>query len=166
MSNWADELVPVFGVAALEAGFCMFVSWIRYRRDTPRRRYPVISTSCFLLFLATTAALLEMAVGQARREVFACLDGLTTAELSVNGRPAEHPAEILRAIRSLRPMGGHHSHPTTAIAVVVTCPQGSIALQLRRDSSAPQEYWVYYPTRRMTGSSEIGRIETSLFDGY
>jgi hypothetical protein len=105
-------------------------------------------------------------VGYARGEVLTCLDGLTKAELTVNGKVPQHPVQILGAIRLLHEVVGHHSHPTSAIHVVVTCRQGNIALQLQRDSDEPQEYWVFYPAYYSSAHNELGRIETALFDAY
>jgi hypothetical protein len=166
MILWADKLASLAGILAVLSLPFFVVSWIWFLLKIHSRRFPVISSCCFMFSTMIFITLCEFVTGYARGEVSTCLDALTKAEVTVNGQPARHPVRILGAIRSLHQVLGHHSSPTTAIDVTVRCHQGSVTLELGRDSQDPQEYWVYYPAHHNSAHNELGRIETSLFDGY
>ena len=85
--------------------------------------------------------------------------------ISINGRQAQNPSEILAALKKLDWLSAHHSSPTKRISVEIS-DDSCIRLQLARDSGNPREYWVFYPRYFITKSNEVGRIVTPLFDAY
>jgi hypothetical protein len=84
-------------------------------------------------------------------------------EMAVNGRLAPEPERLLGALRLIQPHNYHHSHPTTAYRVQLQTSEGSLELLLRRDSTVPNEYWVYYPG--FDTADDIGTIVTGALDG-
>lgn len=84
----------------------------------------------------------------------------------VNNHPARDPDKVISDVKSLAPQLGHHSHPTKRIRVEIRSEQGSLTLELDRDSGFPQQYWVFYPKYGITSNNEIGRITTPVFDEY
>jgi hypothetical protein len=85
--------------------------------------------------------------------------------ISINGRAAENPSEVLAALKKLDWLPAHHSSPTKSISVQIS-DGSSVTLQLARDSGNPSEYWVFDPKHYITRHNEIGRIITPLFDAY
>jgi hypothetical protein len=85
--------------------------------------------------------------------------------LSINGKAATKPEQILAALKTLDWLPAHHSSPTKTINVEIS-DHSRIVLRLARDSGNPREYWVYYPKYYITQWNEIGRIITPLFDEY
>jgi len=86
-------------------------------------------------------------------------------QISINGRAAQNPSEILTALRKLDWLPAHHSSPTNRVSLQIS-GGSQVTLQLARDSSNPREYWVFDPKHYVTRHNEIGRIITPLFDAY
>ena len=86
--------------------------------------------------------------------------------VTVNGRPAPDGAPVLGAIRSAHLRMAHHTYPTHMIPVVIRGKTSVLELTLARDSAISDEYWIFWTRDAGTPNRpEIGRIETSVFDG-
>jgi hypothetical protein len=85
--------------------------------------------------------------------------------ISVNGKAADNPSEILATLKKLDWLPAHHSSPTKRISVQIS-DAAPITLELARDSGDPREYWVFYPKYYITKRNEVGRIVTPMFDAY
>jgi hypothetical protein len=86
--------------------------------------------------------------------------------ISINGKTAPNGQQVLLALKTLQWTPAHHSNPTKRIGIDLFYDSRHIFLWLARDSGDPREYWVYYPSYRITAMNEIGRIKTPIFDGY
>ena len=86
--------------------------------------------------------------------------------VTVNGQLWPRNNAVLAAIRGVHARAAHHSGPDHEIHVVIRGERGELQLTLARDSDVRQEYWVFW-TLQEGGPNrlEIGRIETSIFDG-
>ncbi len=103
---------------------------------------------------------------EARHEVFSYLNGLETAEVSINGERVTDPEGVLDMLRSMYGYWAHHTHPQGRILIDIRSDRGELVIRLGRDSGRPDEYWVYYPNYHVSDIDEIDRIRTSLLDKY
>ena len=100
------------------------------------------------------------------------LDSASAAcTVSVDGRIVPDSAGVLAALRAVDELPAHHSSPTRALAVVISCPPRQLTLWVARDSSDPREYWVFFPSpsklgRRFALKTDVGHVKTAAFDGY
>ncbi len=85
------------------------------------------------------------------------------AQIYIDGKAVNNPAEILTAIRKFTPYVAHRSHDEGRFELHILNSDQHLTLQLGRDSRRPNEYWVFYPSMGRNGI-EIGRITTNIFD--
>ena len=87
--------------------------------------------------------------------------------VTVNGHLWSPNNAVLATIRGVHAQAAHHSGPGHEILVVIRGKQrGKLQLTLARDSDVRQEYWVFWTLQEGNPNRlEIGRIETSIFDG-
>ena len=131
------------------------------------RRRPIMSA----LILGVPVLLVFGAVNTSRDIAQASLldelDSISdNCKIWINGRSAPSSHEILSSLRTLTSLLPHHSHPTVRITVEIIEGSKHVVLSLGRDSTNPQEYWVFDPRYFNTRSNEIGRIVTPVFDAY
>ena len=102
-----------------------------------------------------------------RNEAHRFLMSLPSAyTITVNGRTVRNDRSLLAALESTHWVMAHHSHPTSTIHITVEGNGRAMSFNLRRDSSNPQEYWVFIPEYRASSMNEIGRITTDVLDSY
>ncbi len=86
--------------------------------------------------------------------------------VQINGRILTDADTFINELQgSLQPFAfnlGHHSHPTLALRATFTSDGRQLTLVLARDSSDPDEYWVFYPAYGVT----IAHVRTSSLDKY
>jgi len=165
----------VFGLAVIALPF-LCVNWIRYLRQRKSKifsevrssyGFPVKSTLVFVAAIVLAITTAEIIGSLSRSEVLNYLRGLSGNYIvSIDRRRISDPALIVSALKQMSPVLGHHSHPTSNIQVEIQSANGTLDLELRRDSDNPQEYWVFYPKYLVTSNNEIGRITTPVFDAY
>jgi hypothetical protein len=159
--------VPAFVALPLFA-----INWFRYESSRrggsrPFQPFPVISLSVFAGSALLLLVISETIASQARSEVTTFIRDANGAKVTVNGEVVADPAPILRALRWVLGTMPHHSLPTTPLHVVIRGKNGSLELDLARDSARPREYWVFYPAgQTIRAGSEIGRVESEAFDAY
>jgi hypothetical protein len=125
-----------------------------------------------LLFIVVAVSLLSILAidgivkAEARHEAFSYLDGLETAQVSINGERATDPEGALDMLRSMCGYWAHHTHPEGRILIDIRSNRGRLVVRLGRDSGRPDEYWVYYPRYYVSNIDEIDRIRTHLLDNY
>ena len=162
-------------VAAFVAAFVTLplfaINWFRYessrRSGSPSQPFPVISLSVFVGSVLLLLVISETIASQARSEVTTFIRDANGAKVTVNGEVVADPAPILRALHWVLGAMPHHSLPTTPLHVVIRGKNGSLELDLARDSARPREYWVFYPAgQTIRAGSEIGRVESEAFDAY
>jgi hypothetical protein len=112
----------------------------------------IVLSLCGAAFFLTRAAI---------DEVRARLTGAVT-EIRVDGGPAPDPDRLLIALRQIQSHNYHHSHPTTGYRVRLQTAQGPLELLLRRDSTLPNEYSVFYPG--FDEGNDIGTVITDALD--
>lgn len=83
-------------------------------------------------------------------------------EIRVNGAPAVDSERLLSALRQIKAHDYHHSHPASAYRVELQTSEGPLELLLRRDSTVPNEYWVFY--RGFDQANDIGTVVTDALD--
>jgi hypothetical protein len=160
--------------AAIVALPFTFFNWSNYltrrRISFPTLRDQVPMPMKSVLFFAIPI-LIGLAAGETSREIAhgQVLDKLDSLKsdyhVSINGKAAPNPDQILATLKTLDWLSAHHSSPTKRINVEIS-DHSRIVLSLARDSANPREYWVFYPEYYITASNEIGRIITPLFDEY
>jgi hypothetical protein len=94
-------------------------------------------------------------------EVHQRLNG-PVAEIRVDGKPAADPERLLSALRQIKPHNYHHSHPTTVYRIALQTTEGPWELWLGRDSTVPDEYWVFYPG--FDQANDIGTVVSDALD--
>jgi succinate dehydrogenase flavin-adding protein (antitoxin of CptAB toxin-antitoxin module) len=104
---------------------------------------------------------------RARRQIQRILDAPDSEfVVTLNGRSREDSGAVLRAIRSVHLRMSHHTHTGRELRIVIRSKRGLLELTVARDSALPHEYRVFW-TRDLpdeSGTREIGRIETAIFD--
>ena len=119
----------------------------------------------FLIVIFVGSSAYVIVAFHGRSETLKFLETLPPAHLVlVDGRQVDAPAPLLADLESVRFGLGHHSHPTISFSIEVQSSSQVLRLILRRDSTTPSEYWVYYPTDR--GPAAIGRLSTHALDAY
>jgi hypothetical protein len=127
---------------------------------------PIRSVLFFTIPILVTLVVGETSKHLGHDEVMRALSFAGDYRVTINGKPAEHPDEVLATLKSLHWIFPHHSSPSRTIAVEISDQSHRVILWLSRDSGDPHEYWVFYPKYYITKRNEIGRIITSLFDAY
>jgi hypothetical protein len=162
-------------VAAIVALPFFVVNMVRSVNSMPRlaspglraSRTPIKSILFFVTPIATAMVLAEIIAIHARSDTLRILGGLSsTPTLVIDGHDVKSPERILSALKEMQVRLGHHSHPTTRIAIVVRTNDEDLSLILGRDSENPIEYWIYYPKYGVTSDNEIGRIFTDALQSY
>lgn len=132
-----------------------------------RTGFPIKTVTVFVLSILTAIVAATILTNAARNEALSFLEKVSgTYQVYVDGREAANPDKIVSALKQTAPTEAHHSHPTKRILVEIRSDQGTLQLELGRDSDRPQEYWVFFSKHSVMSSSEIGRITTAAFDGY
>jgi hypothetical protein len=104
---------------------------------------------------------------RARDEALRFIEALPSSHaVMINGQVMPEDTKLLAALKSTGRVIAHHSHPTNMIHVTVEGNGRDMRINLGRDSSDPQEYWVFFPDYRVTSMNEIGRIRTTALDSY
>ena len=129
--------------------------------------FPTKSVSFFLISVLTAIAAASIMTAYARRDALNFIQSLSgNYTVYVNQQPVRDSDKMISALKQIAPYWAHHSHPTTRIRIDIRSDARSLMLELGRDSSNPQEYWVFYLEHGVTSNNEIGRITTSAFDEY
>jgi hypothetical protein len=90
----------------------------------------------------------------------------TAFTVLVNGKPAQDSQVVLAAMRTIHLKMSHHTYPTKETSLVILKDGHVLELTLARDSSRQHEYWIFWIREpQHSGLTEIGRIETPIFDG-
>jgi hypothetical protein len=152
----------------------LLVNWWKYMKDQPVNRlvavrtgFPTKSVSFFVLSFVTAMASASIITTYARLDALDFIKSLSgNYMVYVNRQEVRQSDRMISALKEITPYWAHHSHPTTRIRVDIRSDARNLTLELGRDSSNPQEYWVFYPDRGASSDTEIGRITTSAFDDY
>ncbi|HSE33192.1 MAG TPA: hypothetical protein VLA93_16580 [Pyrinomonadaceae bacterium] len=152
----------------------LLVNWWKYMKAQPVNRlvavragFPTKSVSFFVLSVVTAMAAASIVTTYARRDALEFIQSLSgNYTVYVNRQQVLESDRMVSALKEITPYWAHHSHPTTRIRIDIRSDARDLTLELGRDSSNPQEYWVFYPERGATSDTEIGRITTSAFDDY
>jgi len=132
-----------------------------------RPGFPTKSVSFFVLSFVVAMASASIITTYARRDALDFIKSLSgNYMVYVNRQEVRQSDRMISALKEITPYWAHHSHPTKRIRVDIRSDARDLTLELGRDSSNPQEYWVFYPERGASSDTEIGRITTSAFDDY
>lgn len=131
------------------------------------KAFPTKSLTFFITSIVVWIAVSSFMGSSAKNEALSFLNALSgNYTVYVNQKPVSNNDKIISALKDVSPQLGHHSHPTKRIPIDIKSEQGSLSLELRRDSEIPQEYWVFYYRDEGGTNTEIGKITTSIFDQY
>jgi hypothetical protein len=154
----------------------LFVNWARYMKaqaENKSRRVPVPakvplkSVLFFAVPIIVAITIAEFVAARSRMEALTFLSNVSgNYRVYVNAQAAKNPGAIIAALKTTGSRMAHHSSPTRMIRVDIQSDRGDLSLQLGRDSSYAQEYWVFYPKYRITSNNEIGKVVTAAFDEY
>src|SRR5258707_1969189 len=155
----------------------LLVNWGKYMKARSENKsrlapvpviFPVKSVLFFAGSIIIVGTMAKLMTWRSRAEPLDFLHKVSgNNKVYVNYQPAHDADRVLSALKQIAPqLIGHHSHPTRRIRVDIQSEQGSLPLELGRDSGYAQEYWVFYPKYRVTSENEIGRITTPVFDEY
>ncbi|MEO5913938.1 MAG: hypothetical protein ABIS50_06870 [Luteolibacter sp.] len=153
------------------------MNWISYMRriqqdrrmvpDFLKAQFPTKSVAAFAISILACISIAVTSQSMTRNSVELVLANLNdTFRIRIDGRQVEEAGEIIAGLKSLSSVQAHHSHPTHKFLVEATDGEVDLKLILGRDSSHPDEYWVFVPDHFITSNNEIGRIVSSAFDSY
>ena len=162
-----------FATALITLPF-LVVNWVMYLKAQPTNRlvavragFPIKTVAIFVLSILTAIVTATIVTTAVRHEALNFLEGsAANYRVHVDGREIANPDKMISALKQIAPTEAHHSHPTKRILVEIRSDQGTLQLELGRDSDRPQEYWVFSTKGLVPSSKEIGRITTAEFDGY
>ena len=146
--------------------------WIVALRGLKRGRFLEKITVAFVVVVVVGLLSGGVSVYTGRYRLGEFLDSISPhCAVSIAGRAAPNPAEILDALRSIADLPAHHSSPGRTFDVVISDPPRQLTLWVARDSSDPREYWVFFPSPsklafRAALKTDIGHVKTTVFDGY
>jgi len=159
-------------VAVIAAPFSI-VGWSNsLSHPKGQRPFPLKSTLFFAVpvLIGVLAAATSTLIAQS--QVAGFLESLSERyTISVEGRIVQNRDEVLAAVKAFADLPAHHSSPTRELHVDISDPPRHLQLALARDSSDPQEYWVFAPSpsklaARASMKKDIGHIKTPVFDAY
>jgi hypothetical protein len=122
----------------------------------------IFTGTIILMFL-----MVDVVKWQARKEIGMLLVAEITS-VQVNRQAMANSVQFVTDMRKIRNSIDvyHHSHPTKNFEVMIQTSKGNLKLNLARDSGYPQEYWIFYPSYKVTSSNDIGKILTTTLDEY
>jgi len=172
-----DMIFYVSVIAAIGSAPLLLFFGIPYltSRGNEKGRIGIGSIAVFIVSVLTGLAAAETSGDIGHREVLRKLESMNpSCRISINGKGADNGEAIITVLKTLDRLPAHHSNPTKRINIEIAEHAPRLILSLARDSGDPQEYWVYYPrfycpfgqTHCLKAEHDIGRIKTSLFDGY
>jgi len=86
--------------------------------------------------------------------------------VKINGQQIKDSSDVIHELSRVAPLPAHHSHDTQRVRIDIISHDNCLTLEVGRDSQYDYEYWIFYPSLRHLKVNEIGKIRTSLFDGY
>jgi hypothetical protein len=99
-----------------------------------------------------------------RQRILSWLDqNSTNVTISVNNSVNTNTVPLIAELKSIHPVSAHHSHPTRSYRIELRGKTDTLLLDAARDSSTPNEYWIFSPLYRTTSNNEIGRIRSESF---
>jgi hypothetical protein len=168
-----DSVYVICLVAAVVAAPFLVISWFSLLFRRPEKRvFPIKSTVFFAVPVVMGIIAAAASASLARSETLQFLQAVSAkATVSIDGHDAQNSGEILNALRDLRTVAAHHSHPTRMLALTISDPPQHLRLFVARDSETPREYWVLAPSAsnlplRRNATKDIGHVVTSAFDAY
>ena len=168
-----DFISIVAILAAVVASPFLVISWFSYvfhrKRTGP---FPFKSTLFFAVpvILGLVSSWTSDSIAQSQTLEF--LRSVSpNARVSVNGQKVKNSGETLNALREVKNLLAHHSHPTRTIYVDISDEPRHLRLLVARDSDEPHEYWVFAPSPsklalRANLKKDIGHVITPVFDQY
>ena len=168
-----DTILIALVVIAIIATPFFVVNWMLY--VFKRKKLSGFPTKSTLFFIIPVV--FGLIIGWATASIVAgdvhdFLNSLSpNSVVSINSKPIQNSDEILSTLKTFRGLLAHHSHPTHPIRIVISDPPRHLSLEVSRDSEDPNEYWVFVPSplqlaKRVDLKTDIGRIRTSMFDGF
>ncbi|MGD0573292.1 MAG: hypothetical protein ABSB11_09790 [Sedimentisphaerales bacterium] len=88
------------------------------------------------------------------------------ASVTINDKPVENSERIITELEKIALLPVHRSHTIRDIHIEIYNQGKNLSVVLGRDSSYPNEYWIFYPNYRYTSKNDIGGIVTNVFDDY
>ena len=166
-------LWPIPLIALVSGAIILFRLLLRRKRGKRKRedifwRIALFGTiACFVIPILLIFALGSLMQTIVRKEVKAFLRNTSSnVAVEINKSPVENKDQIIAELVKVASIPAHHSHSTNRFRINVKDGNEGLIIELGRDSSRKQEYWVYYLGYGHTYVNEIGRITTSLFDEY
>ncbi len=147
---------------------------LRSREDS-KSKIGLVSIVVFAVPVLAGLAAGQTSANVGHREVLRKLESTNpSCQILINGKGADNVDAVLASLKTLDWLPAHHSNPTKRINIEILDHAPRLLLSLARDSSDPQEYWVYYPrfyclfskAYCVKAEHDIGRIKTTLLDGY
>jgi hypothetical protein len=159
-------LQPLIFLGGLVAWALIFLGLIAARRRGERRLPPIVKAS-ILFFVAVIAAeagvaltIQKAALQEVQSKLLPNVD-----RVEINGVEAKDSAGLVDALRRMRHVNDHHTHPTALYDVSLETSNGPVVLRLRRDSFDEHDYWVFYSGFHSTENNAIGHVVTPALDG-
>jgi hypothetical protein len=168
-----DFMSVVAILAAVIAAPFLIISWFSYVfRRKKAGPFPIKSTLFFAVpvIVGLIAGWTSDSIAQSQTLEF--LQSLSpNASVSVNGQAAQNSSEIINALRGIRNLLAHHSHPTRTIYLDISDAPRHLRLLVARDSDDSHEHWVLTPSPsklalRANLKKDIGHVITPVLDQY
>jgi hypothetical protein len=132
------------------------------------QKFALAFGACFVISGVLMFIFSHIMEAGARKEVRRFLEGLCPdPQVAIDGHFPRDSNLIIADLKEFAPSIPRHTHWTgKRIVIKISTENGSLVIELGRDSGNPQIYWVFYPLYRYTTNNSIGEISTNLFDDY
>lgn len=156
-------------ISVIMLGFWAIAALSLYRTrkvKSWRRITPGVAVGCigFVGIIGGEFAIAAVIRSAALEEISPFLAG-DIKSVTANGSVVSQKDDLVRALRDMHAIPGHHSHPTMNFQISLNTSAGQLQLDLGKDSKNPHEYWVYYREYNSTETNEVARIFTGALDG-
>lgn len=124
-------------LAIIALGF-LVVNFARYMKKGSAIRFPTgnsepgFPVKSAVVFVGTALLTLSVALSVtslSRREVLEFISDAEALKVYVNSQPVPNSDEIVAALKTLRPVAPHHSHPTKMIKIALHSDNGVVTIE-------------------------------------
>ncbi|MBL7214559.1 MAG: hypothetical protein ISS71_02640 [Phycisphaerae bacterium] len=165
--TWIFYISGLLGILFMLSMGILFLKALFSRKNRSAKKFPRALIFAFIFFFASFANIFfsdYLTSRIIRHKVVPFLHSASAdARVYINSKPVADPNRFIAVLSEVKPYPAHHSHALDTFEVRIESNEQTLTLQLGRDSSYENEYWVFFPGFR-SSPPKIGRVTTNIFD--